>query len=71
MRIEVLKLLMQGHYTQEEVYEKTGATLDLLVVMQAAGETLSFLKWLGYARKAKKALLASRCTNKLNRELMP
>ena len=38
MRIEVLKLLMQGHCTQEEVYEKTGATLDLLVEMQAAGE---------------------------------
>ena len=38
VRIEVLKLLMQGHCTQEEVYEKTGATLDLLVEMQAAGE---------------------------------
>ena len=39
VRIEVLKLLaIEHHCTQKDIYEKTGATLDLLVQMHAAGE---------------------------------
>lgn len=38
-RIAVLKLLAREfHCTEKDIFEKTGATLDLLVQMHAAGE---------------------------------